>query len=84
MELPGGRYLHLTTRERGDDHLRVHLLLNEGNRPVINTVLRMDSDSVILLGGPKDENGTLIITISAEKLLARPGPSPLARAGGAK
>jgi hypothetical protein len=64
--LPGNRFLQVTTEERLDDRLRMHILLNEKNRPVINTDVDLDADSVVLLGGPRDETGTLIITISAD------------------
>lgn len=76
IELPGGRYLQVTTEEHLADHLRMHILLNERNRPLINTDVNLDTDSVVLLGGPRDETGTLIITIeafgSAEDSSAKP------------
>jgi len=65
-DLPGGRYLHVTTKEVGPEDVRLHILLNEGNRPVINTDVKLTPDTVIVLGGPHDRAGTLIITISAE------------------
>lgn len=63
IELPNGRYLHVTTREHTPSHLRLHILLNEDNRPVVNTYVKLELGSVVLLGGPRDENGTLVITI---------------------
>ena len=65
IELPNGRYLHITTREHTTDHLRLHILLNEDNRPVVNTYVKLELGSVVLLGGPRDENGTLVITIGS-------------------
>ena len=65
MELPNGRYLHVTTREHTPEHLRLHILLNEDNRPVVNTYVKLELGSVVLLGGPRDENGTLVITIGS-------------------
>lgn len=65
MELPHGRYLHITTREHTPDHLRLHILLNEDNRPVVNTYLKLEMGSVVMLGGPRDEEGTLVITIGS-------------------
>jgi hypothetical protein len=65
MELPHGRYLHITTREHTPDHLRLHILLNEENRPVVNTYVKLELGSVVLLGGPRDSDGTLVITIGS-------------------
>jgi hypothetical protein len=65
MELPHGRYLHITTREHTPDHLRLHILLNEDNRPVVNTYVKLELGSVVLLGGPRDPDGTLVITIGS-------------------
>lgn len=65
MELPNGRYLHLTTREHAPNHLRLHILLNEDNRPVVNTYVKLELGSVLVVGGPRDENGTLVITIGS-------------------
>jgi hypothetical protein len=65
IALPNGRYLHITTREHTPNHLRLHILLNEDNRPVVNTYVKLELGSVVLLGGPRDENGTLVITIGS-------------------
>ena len=65
IELPNGRYLHITTREHTPDHLRLHILLNEDNRPVVNTYVKLELGSVVLMGGPRDESGTLVITIGS-------------------
>ena len=65
MELPGGRYLHITTREHTPSHVRLHILLNEDNRPVVNTYVKLQMGSVVLLGGPRDEHGTLVITLGS-------------------
>ncbi|HEY2775700.1 MAG TPA: hypothetical protein VGK20_16790 [Candidatus Binatia bacterium] len=65
MDLPNGRYLHITTREHTPDHLRLHILLNEDNHPVVNTYVKLELGSVVLLGGPRDDNGTLVITIGS-------------------
>jgi hypothetical protein len=57
MELPHGRYLNITTREHTPNHLRLHILLNEDNRPVVNTYVKLELGSVVLLGGPRDQEG---------------------------
>jgi hypothetical protein len=65
IELPNGRYLHITTREHTPSHVRLHILLNEDNRPVVNTYVKLELGSVVLLGGPRDEDGTLVITLGS-------------------
>lgn len=65
MDLPHGRYLHITTREHTPDHLRLHILLNEDNRPVVNTYVKLEMGNVLVIGGPRDEDGTLVIAIGS-------------------
>lgn len=65
MELPHGRFLNITTREHAPDHLRLHILLNEDNRPILNTYVKLELGSVVMLGGPRDEGGTLVIAIAS-------------------
>lgn len=72
IELPNDRFLHVTTEEITSRHLRLHILLNEKNRPIINTDVKLNPNSVVLLGGPQDSTGTLIISIAA--IDAKPAP----------
>jgi hypothetical protein len=72
IQLPHDRYLHITTRDHTGDHLRMHVLLNESNRPLINTDIKLEPGSVVLLGGPRSREGTLIITIGAKQVPAEP------------
>lgn len=87
VELPNGRYLNITTREHGPDHVRLHILLNEDNRPVVNTYVKLELGSVVLLGGPRDQNGTLVIAIASRPVRegdeedVRRKPSSSRRAG---
>jgi len=79
MDLPNGRYLHLTTREHTPNHLRLHILLNENNHPVVNTYVKLELGSVVLLGGPRDETGTLVITIGSRPWRDEDEDAPVAR-----
>lgn len=65
MDLPGRRYLHITTREHTPDHLRLHILLNEDNHPVVNTDVKLCHGSPVVIGGPRDDAGVLVIAIAA-------------------
>jgi hypothetical protein len=79
MDLPNGRYLHITTREHTPNHLRLHILLNENNHPVVNTYVKLELGSVVLMGGPRDENGTLVITIGSRPWRDEDEDAPVAR-----
>ena len=80
IELPGQRYLHITTRENTAQHVKLNILINEGNRPIVNTDVLVDHGSVVLLGGPKDADGTLLIAIEtagpAQRDAAADRPAP--------
>jgi hypothetical protein len=83
IELPNDRFLHVTTEEITSRYLRLHILLNENNRPIINTDVKLNPSSVVLLGGPQDSAGTLIISIAAidsePAAAAKSAPAPTAR-----
>ncbi len=82
FRIPGGRYLHVTTQERTADHIKMRVLLNEHNRPLLNADVKLDHDSVIVLGGPQEEEGTLIITIRAVSGLMEHAQPAAVHAGG--
>lgn len=72
IDLPHGRFLYLSTREHTSGHLKLHILLNEDNRPVVNTFVKLELGSVVLLGGPRDSEGTLFLAIGSS-----PGKNPV-------
>jgi hypothetical protein len=65
IELPGGRYLHVTVVERTPQALKLRVLINENNHPVVSTDVKLNRNSILLLGGPRDAQGTLIVAIGA-------------------
>ncbi len=74
IDLPGGRHLHMTAIDRGPDYVMLRLILNEHNRPVVSTDVKINDDSILLLGGPKDKKGTLVITIGSVVDRRKMGP----------
>ncbi|MEO2137423.1 MAG: hypothetical protein ABGY28_08200 [bacterium] len=73
MELPGNRYLHITALDSTTEYLQLRVLVNENNRPIVNTDVRINRGAPLLIAGPKmGSNGTLILAIQATPPV--PGP----------
>ena len=73
MELPGNRYLHITALDSNSDYLQLRVLVNENNRPIVNTDVRINRGAPLLIAGPKmGSNGTLILAIQ----VTPPVPAP--------
>jgi len=66
FDLPGGRYLLVIPREYKDGRVSLNLMLVQGTRPLVNTVLALRNHGTFLVGGPHHEDGVLIIAIGAE------------------
>lgn len=65
MDIPGGGYLHLTTIQSTDRHLKMRLLLNQQNRPLLNADIKLDRDAGILLKSVRTGVGVIILSIKA-------------------
>jgi len=63
--LPGGRYLVVMPRGIHDDRVSLGVMLIQGTRPLLNTVLSLKNRGVFLVGGPRYGDGVLIIAIGA-------------------
>jgi hypothetical protein len=63
--LPGGRYLVVTPRGVHGDRVSLGVMLIQGARPLVNTVLSLKNRGVFLVGGPRYGDGVLIIAIGA-------------------
>jgi hypothetical protein len=64
--LPGGRALEVvpTAIDRKQSTLAVRILGPDG-QPLMNTTVRLRSGATVLLGGPRHDQGVLIIALSA-------------------
>lgn len=71
FNLPGGRILHVQPREVVGDMISMELVLFQGERPLMTTDLKLRDHGMLIVGGPKYEQGMLIISIGAET-----GPAP--------
>ena len=63
--LPGGRYLVVMPRGIENDRVSLNLMLIQGTRPLVNTVISLKNHGTFLVGGPHYGDGVLIIAIGA-------------------
>lgn len=66
FNLPGGRILHVQPREVVGDMISMELVLFQGERPLMTTDLKLRDHGMLIVGGPRYEQGMLIISIGAE------------------
>jgi hypothetical protein len=66
FDLPGGRILHIEPRAVEGDMIAMQMVLFQGERPVMSTDVKLRNHGVLLVGGPRYEQGMLIISIGAD------------------
>lgn len=77
FEIPGGRRLRVMPKTADGGRVALNVALLKQSHVLMNTDLTLGDRGLIMVGGPRYENGVLIIWIGAR----RPGdasPSPLA------
>lgn len=67
FDLPGGRYLLVIPREYKEGRVSMKLMMVEGSRPLFDTVIGLRNQGTFLVGGPRHQDGVLIIAIGADK-----------------
>jgi hypothetical protein len=70
FDLPGGRVLHIQPHQINGDMIEMDVVLSQGERPMMTTDLKLRNHGVLIVGGPKYQQGMLIISIGADC----PGP----------
>jgi hypothetical protein len=68
FDIPGGRYVVVIPKEFKKDRVLMKVMLIEGTRPIVDTVLSLRDHATFLVGGPREHNGVLILTIGATAL----------------
>ncbi len=65
--LPGGRFLQVVPKEYSNQRIALQVMLMEGTTPtpLMNTLLSIRNHGMVFFGGPKHQEGTLIIRIGA-------------------
>jgi hypothetical protein len=65
FQLPGGRILHVQPRGVDGDMIAMEIVLFQGPRPLMTTDLKLKNNGILIVGGPRYEQGMLIISIAA-------------------
>jgi hypothetical protein len=83
--LPGQRYLVIIPRGVQGDRVSLSLMLMDGSRPLVNTVLSLKNNGTFLVAGPRYNDGVLIFAINARtrKPAAKNLPLKASAGGGA-
>ncbi len=68
FDIPGGRYVVVIPKECQNDRVSMKVMVIEGTRPIVDTVLSLRNHGTFLVGGPRDANGVLILSIAADTL----------------
>ena len=69
FEIPGGRYLEVLPMQFKEDRLRLRVLLIEGTSPPpLDTDFTVPNHGNIWVGGPRNRDGVLLISIGAEAM----------------
>ncbi len=64
--LPGGRILHIEPIGMDGEMIRMEVMLFQGEEPMMTTDLKIMNHGIFMVGGPRYERGTLIISIETE------------------
>jgi hypothetical protein len=65
FEIPGGRSLTVTPQEFQDNRVSLKVRLTQGQKPLLDTVVKIPNKGNFILGGPPHEGGALVLSISA-------------------
>ena len=65
FDIPGGRTLTVTPQEFQDNRIAVKVRLTEGEKPVVDTTVKIPNKGNFILAGPAHEGGVLVLSISA-------------------
>jgi hypothetical protein len=63
FSLPGGLILHIEPLGVDGDMVRMEVMLFQGEEPMMTTDLKIMNHGIFMVGGPRYEAGTLIISI---------------------
>lgn len=63
--LPGGKILHVQPRAVDGDMIAMEIVMFDGTRPMMTTDLKLKDNGTLIVGGPRYEQGMLIVSIRA-------------------
>jgi hypothetical protein len=65
FDIPGGRTLTVVPQEFQDNRIALKVRLTQGDKPIVDTTVKIPNKGNFILGGPPHEGGTLVLSISA-------------------
>ena len=65
ISLPGNRSMKITSKGISGDRVTLQVEMFRDNKQIFQTVVRLLNDSEVTVGGPKHEDGNLLINIFA-------------------
>ena len=68
FDIPGGRYVMVIPREYKNDRVSMKVMVIEGARPIVDTTVSLRNHATFLVGGPRQHEGVLILSIGADTL----------------
>jgi hypothetical protein len=74
FDIPGGRYVLVIPKEFKNDRILMKVMLIDGPRPIVDTALSLRNHATFLVGGPRQPDGVLILSIGAGTLTPSPVP----------
>ena len=63
--IPGGRSLIVSPQEFRNERVALKVRLQGGEKPLLDTTIRLANKGNFILGGPPHEGGVLVLSISA-------------------
>ena len=68
FDIPGGRYVMVIPKEYKNERVSMKVMVIEGARPIVDTSLSLRNHATLLVGGPRQADGVLILSIGADLL----------------
>ncbi len=66
FDIPGGRYVLVIPKEFKNGRVAMRVLVIEGTRSIVETTLSLRNHATLLVGGPRQPDGVLILAIGAD------------------
>ena len=66
FDIPGGRYVLVVPKEFKDNRVLMKVMIIEGQHPIVDTALSLRDHATFLVGGPRNHDGVIIVSIGAD------------------
>jgi hypothetical protein len=65
FDIPGGRYVLVIPKDYKNERVSMKVVVIDGTRPIIDTSVSIQDRGTFLVGGPRQPDGVLILSIGA-------------------